>query len=217
MSPLFSAGIPSSQVKLIEANRDRIQEWYDKTPRFHAIDAQHRSGVKYPKYILCWETNKKTSMNTQEMDKDYRTHASSVSFIFWDVAPGHIQSCVLKINVSDNCLHCGEKGKLTTKANRISSLSTIPDSTSYYNIGSSVAFNAQYCPNCSKKFTYVLAAYQKDAQFLTVSLTAAMNTKAAYRAIAEKNAEIMVPYFKVLAWQQLPESTLLEVLKTYRH
>jgi hypothetical protein len=54
---LFSSGIPAAQVKQIEANRDRIQAWFDNTPQYHRIDAVHATGVKFPNFILCWGGN----------------------------------------------------------------------------------------------------------------------------------------------------------------
>jgi hypothetical protein len=215
MTPLFSAGVPSSQVKLIEANRDRVQEWYDKTPQFHVIDAEHRTGVKYPNFILCWGGNisvDKIAMNTQTMVKDYRTLPKHVSFIFWDVAPGHVQSCIQKIQIPDICLQCGSKSDLSPQNSKIFNLNTIPDTRSYYNLNPSAVFTGKYCPKCGKKTRIITGAYQKDAHFLTISLDD-VDSKAAYRAIVDHNAEHMVPYFKVLAWQQITEGKLLEALK----
>lgn len=215
MTPLFSGGIPSSQIKLIEANRDRVQDWYDKTPQFHVVDAVHKTGVEYPKFILCWGGNlsvDKIAMTTQTMVKDYRTLPNQVSFIFWDVVPGHVQSCLQKIHIPEICLQCGAKSDLSPQNSKIFNLSTIPDTTSYYNLRPSAVFMGKYCPKCSKKTHIVLGAYQKDAQFLTISL-ADVDSKATYRAIVDHNAEHMVPYFTVKAWQQIGEARLLQALK----
>ena len=125
MVQLFSSGIPAAQVKLIEADRDRIQAWFDNTPQYHIIDAVHATGVKFPNFILCWGGNlgvEKIAMNTQTMLTDYRTHATHVSFIFWDVGLEHIQSCLSKIKIPEGCLQCGEKSDLASENIKIFSV-----------------------------------------------------------------------------------------------
>jgi hypothetical protein len=219
MVQLFSSGIPAAQVKLIEANRDRIQAWFDNTPQYHLIDAVHATGVKFPNFILCWGGIlgvEKIAMNTQTMLTDYRTHAKHGTFIFWDVEPGNIQSCLSKIKIPEGCLQCGEKSDLSSENIRILSINTIPDSTSRYSLSSgSAVLSGKYCPKCKKSVHLASAAYQKEAHFLTVSLSE-INTKAAYRAIVEQNAENMVPYFSVVAWQQVRGEKLLEALGKQR-
>lgn len=219
MVQLFSSGIPGSQVKLIEANRDRIQAWFDNTPQYHIIDAVHATGVKFPTFILCWGGVlgvEKIAMHTQSMLTDYRTHAKHVTFIFWNVGPENIQSCLSKINIPEGCLQCGEKSDVAAENIRIFHINTLPDTTSRYSLTSgSAVFSAKYCPKCKKSAHLASAAYQKDAHFLTISLSD-INTKAAYRAIVEQNAENMVPYFTVVAWQQVRGEKLLEALGKQR-
>lgn len=217
MFQLFSKGIPASQVQLIESNRDRIQAWFDNTPSFHQVDAVHRSGVKLPRFILCWGGTRADSLalNTQFMSKDYRKHAKNVSFIFWDNGPADIQACLMRIKIPDICMNCGETRDLKPSDSNIFNVRTIPDTTSYYNIHGNVVFRVKHCPKCKISPLSVRVAYQKETHFLTVSLSG-VNSRDFYHAVVENNAENMVPFFRILAWRQLRENDLVDALRKQR-
>ena len=161
------------------------------------------------------------------MDKDYLKHARFVSFIFWDVELHEIQKLMDTIKFPELCVKCGQNNNLSLKEVSISQAATIPDTAHIYSFDfDKPKLQLWSCPdpNCNPDFI-LSAAYQnvpgmphsfENANFLQLSLIG-IESKKVYLHLAKNNAEIMVPYFKVLNWRQIQENDLVKALQNQKH
>ena len=204
--------ISKANIKLIEKNRDRVQEWFDSEPLYNVTDAGI-GDVNLPNFVILWGGShlKSLALHTSMMSKKYKRHEEDLTFIFWDVDVGEAIKRLLEIEIPKFCIACGKEQNLNTEDAKAMLMNTIPETTSYYNLPVPVKVTYYKCSSCEPSI-HLRLGYQSDSQFLVATLSQVKSPKV-YRAVVDHYADSIVPYFSIKHWKQVSKDELVTTLK----